>query len=404
METNERTLTPFWRGFRAAVLYYCIGALIYLLLRILMPARDQVYIFFVILPAILLLGILWAIVSFVVGFFRAWPRGVVLVHLIVLVSVWWVISPRPPVFPKAGPNLETGELMPTFNTIDDQREFMTLYQKELASWAVPAEERDIGTDFGRTHLLSFGASLGRPLILLHQGFSNSADWKYMAPLLEKRYHVYAIDIIGEMGKSYAYDPPKTERGVSRWFGQILDTLGLNRVCICGHSNGGFQAMLIAQQIPERVERLILLAPAAGFRSFSTKFYLTTFGTAIFPRKITLEAFLNAASMKPGHRSDEIVGMQRLSVTVGANQLKVYPREFSDDELRAIEAPTLLILGKDEMIYSPSEAAARALRVLPNGRVIMLPECGHEIPFDAPEEASSAIDAFLGEVNQAALPS
>jgi pimeloyl-ACP methyl ester carboxylesterase len=95
-----------------------------------------------------------------------------------------------------------------------------------------------------------------------------------------------------------------------WFNQVLDGLSLNKVSICGHSNSGFQVMLIAQQNPDKIEKLILLAPAAGFKSFSFKFYLSAFGTAIFPK------------------------------------------------------------------------------------VIMLPDCGQAIPFDAPKEASNAIDLFL----------
>lgn len=395
----ERTQPPFWRGFRAAIMYYCASAIVFLLLKMIVPLHDHVYIFFIFLPAILLVGVLWAVESLVTSFFRKWPRGALIVHLIVLLPAWWIISPKPPVWPKAGPNPEMGELMPTFNSIVDQRKFMALYQKALESWSIPAEERNIGTRFGRTHIITFGIPEGRPLILLHQGFSNSTDWKYMSQFLKERYRVHAIDIIGEMGKSYAYDPPKTEKEVSQWFQQVLDTLGLDRVSICGHSNGGFQAMLIAQQIPDRVERLILLAPAAGFRNFSLKFYLASFGAAIFPRESTLEAFKNSASMKPGQRSEEINGMQALTFMVGANQLKVYPREFSDDELRAIKAPTLLILGKDEMIYSPEEAAGRASRLLPNCRVILLPDCGHEIPFDLPKEASSAIDSFMSEPDQ-----
>jgi pimeloyl-ACP methyl ester carboxylesterase len=284
--------------------------------------------------------------------------------------------------------------MPTFNKIDDQRKFLSDYQIELKSWSVPAEELDIETEFGKTHIISFGNPQGKPLILLHWFYSNSTEWKYMAPFLQERYHLYAIDIIGDMGKSYAYNPPKSEIEVSQWFNQVLDGLSLNKVSICGHSNGGFQAMLIAQQNPDRVEKLILLAPAAGLKSFSFKFYLSSFGTAIFPKDIILETFKNSGTLKANQWSKEMTEMLTLSFRVAANQLRVYPREFSDVELKAIKVPTLLILGKEEMIYSPAEAAERALRLLPNSKVIILPDCGHAIPFDAPKEASNAIDSFL----------
>lgn len=87
-------------------------------------------------------------------------------------------------------------------------------------------------------------------------------------------------------------------------------------------------------------------------------------------------------------------MLTLSFRAAANQLRVYPREFSDTELKAIKVPTLLILGNEEMIYSPVGAAVRATRILPDARVVMLPGCSHAIPYDAPEEAADAIDSFL----------
>jgi pimeloyl-ACP methyl ester carboxylesterase len=393
MTIFDRIRTPFWRGFRAATLYYGMAALVFLLLKVVLPLRHDAYLFFLFLPALLLVGIIWAVVS-LITIRRMWPRGALIVHAIVILLAFWLVSPNPPVFPKATTNPVRGELMPTFNKIDDQRKFLSNYQKELKSWSVPTKELDIETEFGKTHIISFGNPQGKPLILLHWFYSNSTEWKYMAPFLQERYRVYAIDIIGDMGKSYAYNPPKSEKEVSQWFNQVLDGLSLNKVSICGHSNGGFQAMLIAQQTPNKIEKLILLAPAAGFKSFSFEFYLSTFGTAIFPNDIILETFKNAGTLKANLWSKEMTEMLTLSFRVAAVQLRVYPREFSDDELKAIRVPTLLILGNEEMIYSPAEAAERASRILPNSRVIMLPNCGHAIPFDAPKEASNAIDSFL----------
>lgn len=394
MTMFDRLRTPFWRGVRAAALYYGVAALVFMLLKVVLPLRHDAYLYFLFIPIVLLVGIIWAVVSLIASFFRVWPRGALIVHVIVILLTLWFVSPRPPVFPTATINPVRGELMPTFNKIDDQRKFLSNYQKELESWSVHTEELDIETEFGKTHIISFGNPLGKPLILLHWFYSNSTEWKYMAPFLQERYRVYAIDIIGDMGKSYAYNPPKSEIEVSQWFNQVLDGLSLNKVSICGHSNGGFQAMLIAQQNPDRIEKLILLAPAAGFKPFSLKFYLSSFGTAIFPNDVILESFRNSGTLKMNQWSKEMTEMLTLSFTVAANQLRVYPREFSDAELEAIKVPTLLILGNEEMIYSPTEAAERASRILPNSKVIMLPNCSHAIPFDAPEEAANAINSFL----------
>jgi len=394
MTMFDKIQTPFWRGFRAAALYYVVAAIVFMLLKVVLPLRHDAYLYFLFLPVVLLAGFFWAVVSIIASFFRVWPRGALIVHVIVILSTLLLVSPKPPVFPTTATNPARGELMPTFNKIEDQRKFLSNYQIELKSWSVHAEELDVETAFGKTHIISFGNPQGKPLILLHWFYSNSTEWKYMAPFLQDRYCVYAIDIIGDMGKSYAYNPPKSEIEVSQWFNQVLDGLGLNKVSICGHSNGGFQAMLVAQQNPDRVKKLILLAPAAGFKPFSLKFYLSSFGTAIFPSDYILEIFKHSGTIKADQWSKEMTEMLTLSFRVASNQLRVYPREFNDAELKTIIVPTLLILGNEEMIYSPTEAAERAKRFLPISKVIMLSNCGHAIPFDAPKEASNAIDSFL----------
>jgi pimeloyl-ACP methyl ester carboxylesterase len=396
MAIPDGTQTPFWRGFRTATIYYCVAIIVFVLLRIILPFRHDAYIYFLFLPLVLIVSIIWAIVCLIASFFRVRPRGTLVVHAIVIALAFLLFPLKPPVFPKSTPNEISGELMPTFTKIDDQRKFLSDYQKEINSWSVPVRELDVETEFGKTHIISFGNPDGKPLILLHWFYSNSTEWKYMAPFLQERYSVYAIDIIGDMGKSIAFNPPKNDKEISIWFNQVLDSLNLKKVALCGHSNGGFQAMVIAQQNPDIIEKLILLAPAAGLKSFSLEFYLTSFGTALYPKDNILEIFKSSGTVKPGLWSNEMTEMLTISFRAAANQLRVYPREFSDDELKAIRVPTLLILGNKEIIYKPAEAAARASGILQNSKVIILPDCGHAIPFDASEEASNAINSFLSE--------
>jgi pimeloyl-ACP methyl ester carboxylesterase len=396
MNISDGTQTPFWRGFRTATIYYCVAIIVFVLLRLILPLRHDAYIYFLFLPVVLMVSIIWAIICLIASFFRVRPRGTLVVHAIVIVLAFLLFPPKPPVFPKSTANEISGELMPTFNKIDDQRKFLSDYQKEISSWSVPVKELDVETEFGKTHIISFGNPDGKPLILLHWFYSNSTEWKYMAPFLQERYCVYAVDIIGDMGKSIAFNPPKNDKEISIWFNQVSNSLGLKKVALCGHSNGGFQAMVIAMQNPDKIEKLILLAPAAGLKSFSLEFYLSSFGTALYPKDNILEIFKRSGTIKPGLWSNEMTEMLEISFRAASNQLRVYPREFSDDELKAIKVPTLLILGDKEMIYKPEEAAARASGLMPDSKVILLPDCGHAIPFDASKEASNAIDSFLSE--------
>jgi pimeloyl-ACP methyl ester carboxylesterase len=164
-------------------------------------------------------------------------------------------------------NAENAVLMPTFKAMAAQESFLAAYDRELASWKTPTEEIDLPTDFGRTHAIAFGNPSGQPLVLFHWFSSNSNVWKDMAPLLAADFRVYAVDVIGDMGKSVATDPPADEAGLASWASQVLDGLGLDRPLVGGLSNGGFTAAVFAREKPERVKKLILMSPAATLRPF-----------------------------------------------------------------------------------------------------------------------------------------
>jgi pimeloyl-ACP methyl ester carboxylesterase len=287
--------------------------------------------------------------------------------------------------------------MPTFKTIQAQRDYLEAYDRELATWTVPVRGRDIETAFGRTHVLECGNPKGPALVLLHWFCSNSLEWKTMVPHLVDRFHIFALDVMGDMGKSVASAPPKTEAEIAAWADACLDRLGLEKVLLCGHSNGGFQATVVAKLLPERVAGLVLLAPAATFQAFSFRFYTTCFGTALFPSDRNVVGFAAACSVAPGRWNPALTDLLARAFRTGSIRVKVFPRVFTDQELAGLAMPVLLLLGDGEFIYSTDYVAKRARDRLPDVQVEILPGCGHAIPVDAPEATARAIDAFAAGI-------
>jgi pimeloyl-ACP methyl ester carboxylesterase len=58
-----------------------------------------------------------------------------------------------------------------------------------------------------------------------------------------------------------------------------------------------------------------------------------------------------------------------------------PPVLTDDELTAVTAPTLALLGERSQIYHTTEVAARIGRVMPTAQVAVLPGAGHAFPID-----------------------
>ncbi len=108
------------------------------------------------------------------------------------------------------------------------------------------------------------AGLGPALILLHGLIGSAMNWELNVPALARVRTVYALDAenMGESDRVRGLDwglAASADR-VAR----CLDALGIGVTDVAGTSHGGALAMLLAARHPERVGRLILLAPANPF--------------------------------------------------------------------------------------------------------------------------------------------
>src|SRR5262245_33759119 len=120
---------------------------------------------------------------------------------------------------------------------------------------------------GRVRVIELGPRRGPPLVFLHGAGGWSELWGDLLPVLARAgYHVFAADLPG-FGQS---EPPPRTRYFDlrrsyyvRWAQRLLDELHLPRATLIGHSLGGTVAMLTAAAAPERVSRLVLMAPG-GF--------------------------------------------------------------------------------------------------------------------------------------------
>lgn len=71
-----------------------------------------------------------------------------------------------------------------------------------------------------------------------------------------------------------------------------------------------------------------------------------------------------------------------------------PQLFTDEELRSVALPTLLLIGGEERLYDPVHAIERARRLLPNVDAELITEAGHELPASKPATLDSRVLEFL----------
>ncbi|MEV6650829.1 alpha/beta hydrolase [Streptomyces sp. NPDC051219] len=102
---------------------------------------------------------------------------------------------------------------------------------------------------------TWGDPDGAPVVLLHALGGSSADWEQAGRALGEEWRVYALDLRGH-GESDWPDEYSLELIRDDVLG-FLDESDLDRVGLVGHAMGGVVAYLLAQEYPDRVERLVL---------------------------------------------------------------------------------------------------------------------------------------------------
>ena len=115
---------------------------------------------------------------------------------------------------------------------------MAHYDACLQRLGLPYQDHYIDTHWGTTHVVAFGDQGNKPVVLWHGGHGNAMTWTAWIAALVPCYRLYAVDTIGEMGKSAPNRPDKSGPAYGQWAAETLDGLRLKRASMIGISNGG----------------------------------------------------------------------------------------------------------------------------------------------------------------------
>ena len=116
----------------------------------------------------------------------------------------------------------------------------------------------------RLHYLAEGPANGSAIVLVHGLGARAEDWGGIAPyLVQSGFRVYIPDLVGYGRSDRPADFSYSVRDEAAVVVGFMDALGLKRVELGGWSMGGWIAVLVAQEHPERVSRLMLFDPPAS---------------------------------------------------------------------------------------------------------------------------------------------
>jgi pimeloyl-ACP methyl ester carboxylesterase len=291
---------------------------------------------------------------------------------------------------------------PRFKTQDGRARYLAVYDAALKNWPVPYASLEVPTHLGPTHVIASGPADAPPLILLPSFAGSALAWRPNVEALSREQRVYAVDVIGQPGRSLATRRVRGRRACARWLAEVMDGLGIEKASFVGCSFGGFLAANQALLTPERVDRLVLIGPVGVFANMSPALglrmraqpVLRWFRRALGDRRPPQPLALHGGAA-PIHPEDD--GWRRLMGVTMAESARVSLTRatvFSVAELDRITAPTLLLIGEYEMLYPPQATLERAKRLKPGIEAEIVEGADHIAAMAQPAWVNARIGAFL----------
>jgi pimeloyl-ACP methyl ester carboxylesterase len=255
-----------------------------------------------------------------------------------------------------------------------RQQIMALYDAALANWLVPYQTCSIPTRHGETFAIASGDPAAPPLLLVHGSSSNAVSWIGEAAVFGRSFRVYAVDLPGEPGCSAQDRPSWQNLDFAEWMSDVLDGLRIEKTALLGISQGGWTALRFATCAPGRVERLVLLAPG-GVAATRSSFIVKAVWWGMFGRRGAERINRYVFGDQPIHET-ALEFMNAILTHFKARIEKEYL--FSDEELKRLDMPTLLVVGGKDVIVDSRKVIGRLERLLPRLTVKVLPEAGHAL--------------------------
>ena len=272
-----------------------------------------------------------------------------------------------------------------------------------------------------------GPANGHAVVLMHGKNFGGYYWRDVAQALtDAGYRVIVPDQIG-WGKSSKPDIRYSFQLLAANTAQLLDALGIKQAVMVGHSTGGMIAVRFARMFPERVTQLILEDPI-GLEDYRVNIPPQPDET-LYRAELAntdaakIRAFYARYFANPQPEFYSPLAEVQIRVTLSGE----YPRWAKASalayqmiyqqpvryEYRLLQPPVLLIVGeRDHTVplasYAPAEAREKmgnfvelgrtAVKEMPHGRLVVVPNCGHIPHIEKPREFQQAIMGFLRDNN------
>lgn len=247
-----------------------------------------------------------------------------------------------------------------------------------------------------------------PVLLLAHGFGCDQNmWRLVVPALAEGYRVVLFDYVGS-GRSdpSAWDERRYSslEGYARDVLEVCEELDLREVTFVGHSVSAMVGVLAAPKAPQRVSRLVMVAPSPryidedGYRGGFSADDIDELLESLESNYLGWSAAMAPVIMGNADRPELGEELTTSFCATDPEMARVFARTTflsdSREDLKAVAVPTLVLECRQDAI-APREVGAYVHAAIPGSRLVTLEATGHCPQLSAPEATAQAILAFVG---------
>lgn len=284
-----------------------------------------------------------------------------------------------------------------------KQRYLEFYDAIAKDWPVESETRMIDTSYGQTFVRISGPVDAPPLVLMHGANATSLSWMPNIEALSQSYRTYAVDNIYEFGRSVFTKKFKIPNNFVDWMEELFSALELSSdINMIGMSYGGWLTSQYAINHPEKLDNIVLLAPAATVLPLGPGFLKPAL-LSILPHRHfvkkgmeTILADLWKKDESGRAYAENWVDHLDIGLRSFKPKMTVSPTVLSDEELRSLKMPVLFMVGENEKIYPPYEAVERLKSIAPQIKTEIISGAGHDLSVVQAEMVNQKILDFLAK--------
>jgi pimeloyl-ACP methyl ester carboxylesterase len=253
------------------------------------------------------------------------------------------------------------------------------------------------TSYGTTFVRIGGPPGAQPLVLLPGNGANSLCWMFNIEALSACYRTFAVDNIYDCGRSIYTRRLRTPDDFVSWLDELFTALELrDPIHLMGISYGGWLTSQYALRFPDRLAKIVLIAPAATVLPITAGFTLRML-PCIVPYRPYVRTFLRWMFQdSPPRAVDTFVDEMLLTQRCYRPRGFVFPTVLKDREIHSLKVSALFLAGENEKLYSARRAVERLSRVAPRVQTEIVPRAGHDLIAVKAEMVNRKVLEFLGQ--------